>query len=113
MAYGTLTLSERFRIQLFAIIMGSGLSRLFVDSNDEYRVLQGQREIQRKIEIPLQVIVAHYTPSSFPVVPRISPYGTALCRESWKRIVSTDVTDPYGGPTLTGMTAFYTDFYDR
>jgi hypothetical protein len=96
--------------------MGSGPSRIYLDdkSKDEnYGVLKAQRDIQNKINIPLQVMVSHYTPSSFPVLPRINPLNTALCAESWKKIVTTDVADPYGGAPKSGITAFYTEFYDR
>ena len=91
-------------------------SKVFLDDlakDKDYRVLKAQREMQRKIEIPLQVMVAHYTPSSFPVFPRIGSTTQHLCIESWKKLLSTDVPDPYGGPAKSGMTAFYTEFYDR
>jgi hypothetical protein len=96
--------------------MGNGPSRVYLDekSKDEhYGVLKAQRAIQNKIDISLQVKVAHYTPSSFPVLPRINAENAKLCAESWKKIVSTDVADPYGGPPKSGIIAFYTEFYDR
>jgi hypothetical protein len=98
--------------------MGSRLSKTYVGAGDveedkNYATLQMQRAIQRKIDIPLRVMVAHYMPSSFPLVPSIDSNTNKLCKESWKSIVSTEVPDPYGGPAMSGITAFYNEFYDR
>jgi hypothetical protein len=97
--------------------MGAGSSRKYNTSDNsvqsDYAMLDAERKLQEKISVPLQVLVAHYTPSSFPLVPVIHKKNTELCRESWKKIISTDVPDPYGGPTISGITAFYSEFYDR
>ena len=98
--------------------MGGSSSKKFYAVGDgeedkDYELFHEQRQIQKKIKIPLQVMVSHYTPSSFPLLPTINRENTDLCRESWKTIISTEVADPYGGQAVGGMTAFYTEFYDR
>ncbi len=42
----------------------------------------------------------------------ISATSTDLCRASWLTIVKSDVPDEFGRP-VSGMTAFYNEFYDR
>ena len=69
--------------------------------------------MQRKIQIPLQVMVAHFTPSSFPMIPIISTSSADICRDSWTIIMKSDVPDQYGGQSVSGMTAFYNEFYER
>jgi hypothetical protein len=98
--------------------MGGRSSKTFHDLDDlvedrGYDLYQSQRNLQKKMRLPLQVMVSHYTPSNFPLLPIVSHGTTAICRDSWKRIVSTDVPDPYGGPSVSGMTAFYNEFYER
>ena len=58
-------------------------------------------------------MVAHFTPSSFPMIPIISGTGTDVCRASWVTIMKSDVPDEFGGPPVSGMTAFYNEFYER
>lgn len=96
--------------------MGGRSSKTYLDDSDEdkgYAKYQAQREMQKKVAIPLQTMVAHYTPASFPLLPVVDANGTDLCRKSWHKIVSKEVKDPYGGPSMSGMTAFYNEFYDR
>lgn len=58
-----------------------------------------------------QIILSHYTPPNFPMIPMISPSVAETCRESWKIIMdSTSVED---GVTTTGVTLFYHEFYNR
>lgn len=83
------------------------------ERDKEYRVLMAQREMQKSMSISVQVMTAHYTPSSFPVHPRINKAANEHCVQSWKRIIETDVQDPYGGPGKSGITAFYSEFYER
>jgi hemoglobin-like flavoprotein len=59
----------------------------------------------------LQVVVSHYTPPNFPLIPLISPEATALCRVSWKDIMEASVVEH--GVTTTGVTLFYNEFYNR
>lgn len=44
----------------------------------------------------LVVMVAHYTPSSFPMIPMINAASSKLCQESWDRIVAQIVTHDDG-----------------
>ena len=47
------------------------------------------------------------------MIPIISPNSSDLCRDSWVVIMKSDVADQYGGPSISGMTAFYNEFYER
>jgi hemoglobin-like flavoprotein len=94
--------------------MGSHSSSIAVtdatfDSND---ILKIQERLGKKYAIPLDVQVAHYTPSIFPLVPIINPQINRLCVDSWKLICSRkELTE--SGVELTGITLFYNDFYER
>ena len=71
-----------------------------------------QSRLQRRYHVPLDVQVAHYTPSIFPLVPIITPRVHQLCNTSWKRIVDRQETTD-SGVQLAGITLFYNDFYER
>lgn len=59
-----------------------------------------------------KVMVAHFTPSSFPLVPIVDDNASSLCSLSWGKIIAQLVhVDRYS--TISGMTAFYNEFYDR
>lgn len=58
---------------------------------------------------PIDVYVAHYTPSSFPLIPIVTATTMRLCRESWARILAPVEKD---GVSVSGVTIFYTEFYD-
>lgn len=75
-------------------------------------VVQMQDDIQTGISLPLEVQVAHFTPSSFPLVPIISARTSSLCEDSWSKIVANEIEDQYGGK-ISGMTVFYDEFYHR
>uniref|UniRef100_A0A6C0HTT3 Globin domain-containing protein n=1 Tax=viral metagenome TaxID=1070528 RepID=A0A6C0HTT3_9ZZZZ len=80
-----------------------------VDTNDIIRI---QEKLGKKYSIPLEVQVAHYTPSIFPLVPIINSQINKLCMDSWKLICNNrEKTD--SGLELTGITLFYNDFYER
>lgn len=80
-----------------------------VDTNDIIRI---QEKLAKKYSIPLEVQVAHYTPSIFPLVPIINSQINKLCMDSWKLICNNrEKTD--SGLELTGITLFYNDFYER
>lgn len=53
--------------------------------------------------------VEHYTPSFFPIIPVVNKNTIHLCQESWKLIIKDEVKD---GFTLSGITLFYTEFYE-
>jgi hypothetical protein len=80
---------------------------------DTYLVIDSQRKLQQSIEVPLQELVAHYTPSIFPLSPALNKANSNFCRDSWAKIVANNLVDPYGGPTTSGMAAFYMEFYNR
>eukprot|EP01041_Mallomonas_annulata_P007824 gene7824-16000_t len=63
-------------------------------------------------QVPVQVLVAHFTPSTFPLFPIISKKTTDLCRASWKIIMSQSIIDQYGIET-SGISLFYNSFYER
>lgn len=52
---------------------------------------------------------AHYTPSFFPLIPVVNKHTLKLCQESWKLITKDEIKD---GFTLSGITLFYTEFYE-
>ena len=90
--------------------MGTGASSYrYVETN---KLINLQKSIQDEISIPLTVQVAHFTPSSFPLVPIINSKTTNFCSTSWSKIVANDAVDEYGA-SVSGMTAFYSEFYDR
>ena len=61
----------------------------------------------------MQVMVAHYTPPSFPMYPIVSRNSTEKCKESWKFIMDTDVKNEDTGMMTSGITVFYHEFYER
>lgn len=76
--------------------------------NDRYAIYAYQQQLQDQHHVPLQVMVAHYTPSNFPIVPMVDAHIASLCARSWEKIIA-DVS----GEAMSGMTTFYTEFYDR
>lgn len=79
---------------------------------DEYPMYESQKALQERISIPLQIQVAHFTPSSFPIIPYVNHHSSQLCSNSWAKIVSQTV-ETGEGPSISGMTAFYNEFYER
>ena len=57
---------------------------------------------------PLSIHVAHFTPSSFPLLPLISPKSNQLCKDSWRKIASFQQSEG-----MSGFTRFYDEFYNR
>jgi len=92
--------------------MGGHSSSIVVTDLDATDIQQIQERIGTKYAVPLNVQVAHYTPSIFPLVPIINSQINRLCVDSWKLIYSKkEKTD--SGVELTGITLFYNDFYER
>jgi hemoglobin-like flavoprotein len=79
---------------------------------EKFSVNHSQMLLQSKIAIPLQVMVAHFTPSSFPMIPTVNPQSSQLCTDSWSKIVG-HVVPTSDGNSISGMTAFYNEFYER
>lgn len=92
--------------------MGSNSSSIVVTEVDTNDIIKIQERLNKKFSIPLEVQVAHYTPSIFPLVPIINDRNNKLCVDSWKLICNKrETTD--SGVELTGITLFYNDFYER
>mmetsp|Transcript_24602 Transcript_24602/g.24838 ORF Transcript_24602/g.24838 Transcript_24602/m.24838 type:complete len:274 (+) Transcript_24602:281-1102(+) len=66
----------------------------------------------RYISIPIEVVLSHFTPSSFPLIPMINKNSTKLCQDTWAHILNNDYIDDSGVST-SGMTMFYNSFYER
>ena len=88
--------------------MGSGASAHGHKTTDVGNI----QKIFKKEVIPIELQVAHYTPSSFPMVPVVSKSFSGLMSSSWSQIVQQDEIDSSGNMTA-GITAFYSDFYNR
>ena len=81
------------------------------DNDDVIRIQERLAKKYNKL-VPLEVQVAHYTPSFFPLVPIINPGINRIITESWKIIAAKkEMTE--SGFELNGITLFYNDFYDR
>jgi hemoglobin-like flavoprotein len=92
--------------------MGGHSSTVAITELDTTDIIEIQERLGKKYAVSLDVQVAHYTPSIFPLVPIINPQINKLCVDSWKLIYSKkEMTD--SGLELTGITLFYNDFYER
>lgn len=91
--------------------MGNKTSHSYNEKDDESKKIDKVFKAKKK-DIPLEVTLAHFTPSSFPLIPFISEKKNELCAASWKVIVSKDVTGPAGN-LISGITVFYDEFYAR
>ena len=94
---------------------------------EKYEIVKKQKEFQSGFDVPFEVLVAHFTPSTFPLTPMISPKLSQLCEQSWQRIVNkgNEKAAAKDGPTdcqtfeenenksISGVTQFYVEFYDR
>jgi len=75
-------------------------------------ILQLQAEFDTQYKIPREIQIAHFMPSIFPVVPKISKAVSEVCTSSWQTILSQTRTDENGNMS-SGLTLFYTLFYER
>ena len=93
--------------------MGGNHGRaIVVTDTDTQDILRIQERLGKKYAVPLEVQVAHYTPSIFPLVPIVNAQNNQLCVDAWKLICAKrEVTE--SGVELTGITLFYNDFYER
>ena len=84
----------------------------YEDRNDDVGRIQERLAKKYNKMVPLEVQVAHYTPSIFPLITIINPGINRICTESWKHIVAKkEMTE--SGFELNGITLFYNDFYAR
>ena len=92
--------------------MGNNSSKIAVIDIDSNDIIKIQEKLGKKYAIPLDVQVAHYTPSIFPLVPIINETNNQICVDSWKLICNKkEITE--SGVELNGITLFYNDFYER
>ncbi len=75
-------------------------------------IINIQNKFQSAIRIPPEVYVAHFTPSSFPLVPIINRKSAKICSDSWSIIINSTTKDEMGN-CISGMTVFYNEFYER
>mmetsp|Transcript_20151 Transcript_20151/g.20854 ORF Transcript_20151/g.20854 Transcript_20151/m.20854 type:complete len:263 (-) Transcript_20151:440-1228(-) len=68
--------------------------------------------LTNKPEIPLTRQVAHFTPSSFPLVPEVSKLTVSICRKSWESLLNKTYRNSFGIETAA-ITVFYNEFYRR
>ena len=80
-----------------------------IDQNNEKKT---KSFFSSKPHLPLIRQVAHYTPSSFPLIPEISPSSIALCRKSWEELLTRTYRNSYG-MDVASITVFYNEFYRR
>ena len=91
--------------------MGANSSSIAItDDNNDIKHIQ--EKLEKKYSVPIEVQVAHYTPSIFPLVPIINPQTNHLCTTSWK-LICNKKEKTESGMELTGITLFYNDFYER
>ncbi len=71
-------------------------------------ILKLQAIFDANQQMTLDVQVAHFTPSFFPITPIVDKSTMAVCNQSWEKILMPVQRD---GKTLSGLTVFYTEFY--
>ena len=57
----------------------------------------------RAMRVPLELQVAHFMPTSFPLLPVVSDKATAIVAESWRTLADTEVVDEHGAK-ISGLT---------
>ena len=90
----------------------SGNTQYRTNKTTDVFSLQETFEAENLTTIPIEICVAHYTPASFPMNPKVSSTTSRVCEESWEKIVANDAKDELGR-TLSGLTIFYNEFYER
>lgn len=82
------------------------------NSNEKGSNPGAKAEDHSSATVPLEILVAHFTPSTFPMIPIINQRTASLCEESWRFLVNSGSTDEFGNIT-SGVTLFYNEFYER
>lgn len=72
-------------------------------------IIQQNLRFDVECTYPLEMQVAHYTPSSLPLTPIVTKHTLEICASSWAKIIEPVERD---GTTISGITLFYTEFYD-
>jgi hemoglobin-like flavoprotein len=92
--------------------MGCGQSIPATGASNFDSLQQKQKEYEKKLSVPLAIQIAHFTPSSFPLVPVINRQVNKLCTTSWNILVDQEF-EGEGGTLISGITIFYNEFYKR
>lgn len=93
-----------------------GAVKSIVRVGDEEKEIESFGKVVRcsgKSLVPLEVQVAHFTPSTFPLIPVLKDTFLPLCRKSWQVIVQQRERHPEHDTEIHGITAFYNEFYER
>lgn len=88
--------------------MGASKSKVFQKERAIDDVVREQAIFQ-SFESSLAVHVSHYSPPQFPMKPEISRASIEVCKTTWAKILEPTTLD---GVEMSGMTAFYTSFYN-
>ena len=91
---------------------GNALSPQEMEARAEALELKVQEKARKALKIPIDIQVAHFTPSSFPLIPIITEKSQQKIYDSWKYITENGSADD-AGSVISGMTVFYTEFYSR
>ena len=67
---------------------------------------------EKPCKIDLIVQVAHFTPSTFPMMPIVTLKSSSICKESWRKIISNEPSSEIS-QGVSGITKFYNEFYER
>ena len=89
-----------------------GISSSIAITDDNNDIKKIQERLEKKYSVHIDVQVAHYTPSIFPLVPILNKQTNHLCTTSWK-LICNKKEKTESGVDLTGITLFYNDFYER
>eukprot|EP01041_Mallomonas_annulata_P013141 gene13141-27792_t len=79
---------------------------------DRISIVAMQHRLKKDLAIPSEVFVAHFTPSSFPIVPVMTKKYSALCNDAWQKVMHKEYISDSGEVT-SGLVMFYNDFYER
>eukprot|EP00981_Chlorochromonas_danica_P003824 scaffold725_cov162-Ochromonas_danica.AAC.10 len=95
--------------------MGAVKSKISAEEQQHHEVNSRSRlvKVSSKSHLPMEVQIAHYTPSTFPLMPQLKPDFLPLCRRSWQLIVAQNEVHEEYGTHVAGITAFYNEFYER
>jgi hemoglobin-like flavoprotein len=92
--------------------MGAFTSSAQIIDIDQHHEKKTKSLFSNKPQIPLIRQVAHFTPSSFPLIPEVSKDSVAMCRKSWEELLNKSYRNAYG-IEVAAITVFYNEFYRR
>eukprot|EP01041_Mallomonas_annulata_P003138 gene3138-6177_t len=82
-------------------------------SGDTRSIVAMQKKLKHEVAIPMEVAVAHFTPASFPIIPKINKKFSVNCNESWQKVLLNGSKNDSGEDVTSGLVMFYNDFYER